>query len=58
MIPGRTRPLDAWYAYMLDPAKPPADKPRYTGDQKLLRLINAVTALVRTGVALHRHAAA
>lgn len=34
MVPGRTRPLDAWYANTLDPAKSHADKPRYTGDQK------------------------
>jgi hypothetical protein len=49
MIPGRTRPLDAWYAFVLDPAKPPADKPRYTGDQKLLHLVDAVTALCAPG---------
>jgi hypothetical protein len=49
MIPGRTRPLDAWYASVLDPAKPPADKPRFTGDQKLLHLVDAVTALCAPG---------
>jgi hypothetical protein len=49
MIAGRTRPLDAWYAYSLDPAKPPVDKPRYTGDQKLLHLVDAVTAMRTPG---------
>lgn len=49
MIPGRTRPLDAWYTSILDPAKPAAEKPRYTGDQKLLHLVDAVTALRAPG---------
>jgi hypothetical protein len=49
MIPGRTGPLDAWYSSVLDPAKPLADKPRFTGDQKLLHLVDAVTALCAPG---------
>lgn len=49
MEPGRTRPLDAWYDSVLDPSGPPADKPRYTGDQKLLHLVDAVAALRAPG---------
>ena len=49
MVPGRTKPLDAWYQSTLDPSAPAADKPRYIGDEKLLQLVDQVTALHTPG---------
>lgn len=37
-----TEPLDAWYASQLNPAAPPADKPRLAADKRFLELVDRV----------------
>jgi hypothetical protein len=49
ILESRTESLDAWYAAQLDPARPPADKPRLVGDHKLLKLVDDITASQQSG---------
>ncbi|MEU8087884.1 hypothetical protein AB0B57_30255 [Micromonospora sp. NPDC049101] len=44
-----TEPLDAWYDAQLDPNEAPADKSRLTADQRLLELVDQVTATGASG---------
>ena len=43
MVPSYTGPMDAWYDSQLNPAAPPAGKPRLAADEGLLRLVDQVT---------------
>jgi hypothetical protein len=43
MVDSYTEPMDAWYDSQLNPAAPPADKPRLAADERLLQLVDQIT---------------
>lgn len=49
IVQNQTAPLDAWYAALLDPARPPANKPRLVADHELLELVDDITASQQAG---------
>ncbi len=49
LVASHTEPLDAWYNSQLDPTAAPADKPRLIADEKLLELVDQVTATGAAG---------
>jgi hypothetical protein len=42
VVDSYTEPMDAWYESQLNPAAPPADKPRLAADKGLLELVDQV----------------
>ncbi|MEJ7744278.1 MAG: hypothetical protein WKF73_18115 [Nocardioidaceae bacterium] len=49
LIESQTEPLDAWYAALLDPSHPEADKPRLPGDPALLKLVDEIAPRQQPG---------
>lgn len=49
MVSSYTGPMDAWYDSQLNPAAPPAGKPRLEADERLLQLVDQIAGTRASG---------